>query len=96
MTIEMIRDIVVIIFGAIGTLCLIALSVIFFTFYRQMKVIQNSIRETADQLPKLVAESRQSLKTLGNIVSLISAIGMGIDMVRKIFEMNKGGKSNEQ
>jgi hypothetical protein len=96
MTIEMVRDLVVIIFGAVGTIFLIALSVLFLTCYQQMRMIQSSISETAAQLPKLVAESRQSLKTIGSIVSLISAISMGIDMVRKIFEMNKGGKANEQ
>jgi hypothetical protein len=96
MTIEIVRDLVVIIFGAIGTIFLITLLVLTFSLYRRIKVIQTSISETAVQLPKLIAESRESLKAIAQIVSIISAVGMGIDLIRKIFEMKIGGKASEQ
>jgi hypothetical protein len=96
MSIESFRDVVIIIYGIIGTLFLIALLVMMLSLYRKVKVIQTSICETTVQLSKLIAEGRESLKGIMKIVGIISAISMGVNMVSKIFEMNKGDKTNEQ
>ena len=96
MTIEAVRDLIFIIFGAISIIILVALLVLTLSLYRRVKVIQTSIGETAVQIPKLIAENREALKRITQIVGMTNAVGMGIDLVRKIFETNKGGKTNEQ
>ena len=96
MTIEAVKDLVVIIFGAIGIIFLLVLLVLMLSLYRRVKVIQTSIGDMNGQLQRSIAESRESLKGITQIVSINSAVGIGIDLVRKIFETNKGGKTNEQ
>jgi hypothetical protein len=97
MTIELARDIVIIIYGVVGTIFFIALLVLIFSSYRQIKVIQNSIGDTLSQIHKLIAESRESLKSIAPIIGMINAISTGIDLVRKIVEIKKeGGKTNDQ
>ena len=65
MTIELVRDIVIIIFGIVGTISLVALLILIFSLYRRVKVIQNLTGDTLNQIRNLIAESRESLKAIG-------------------------------
>ncbi len=96
MTVESLRDIIIIIFGIVGTIGFITILVVMYSLYRRMSAIQHSITETLVQTQKIIAESKEAIKPIMQIVAIIDAVRSGVDLFSKISEMKKGGKQNEQ
>ena len=96
MSIELLRDIVIIIFGIVGTIFLIALMVIMFFLYRRVSVIQNKIKDPVSKISRLISQSLELLRGITPILGFLGAIISAINLVRKTIETKKGGKTSEE
>ncbi len=94
MNVELFRDIVIIIFGVAGTLCFILVLCIMFAVYRQAKVITIRSTDALTEIKKLINESREVVKPIMQIITIIEAVSKGFDLVSKICEVKKGGKDD--
>jgi UPF0716 family protein affecting phage T7 exclusion len=76
---------IIVILGLIWTVALVLLFVMTFILYRRMSAMRASIQ-------KAVAETKQAAKPIMQIAAIIEVVKGGIDLVRRMSEIRKGGK----
>ena len=96
MSIELLRDVVIIILSILGTIFLIALMVIMFFLYRRVSAIQNKVKDPVSKISRLISQSLELLRGILPILGFLGAIIAGINLVRKTIETKKGGKTSEE
>jgi len=95
-TVQVLRDIVIIIYGITGTVCFVLVLFMMFSVYKQFKVISNLTADSLAEIKKLINETKEAIKLVVQIIGIMEAACKGIDLVRKIFGIEKGEKENEQ
>jgi hypothetical protein len=95
MTIGEVRDIVIIIFGIIGSVCFVAVLFTIFSVYKHLKVISNLTTDSLVEIRKLIKETQVAIKPIMQIIGIIEAATKGFDLVRKILGMKKEGEEND-
>jgi flagellar biosynthesis/type III secretory pathway M-ring protein FliF/YscJ len=76
---------IIVILGLIWTVALVLLFVMTFILYRRMSAMRASIQ-------KAVAETKQAAKPIMQIAAIIEVVKSGVDLVRRMSEIRKGGK----
>jgi flagellar biosynthesis/type III secretory pathway M-ring protein FliF/YscJ len=76
---------IIVVLALIWTVALVLLFVMTFVLYRRMSAMRASIQ-------KAVAETKQAAKPIMQIAAIIEVVKGGIDLVRRMSEIRKGGK----
>ena len=95
-TIQVLRDIVIIVYGITGTVCFVLVLFVTFLVYKKFKVISTLIADSFAEIKKLINETKDAIKPIAQIIGIIETAAKGIDLAKKIFGINKGEKENEQ
>jgi hypothetical protein len=74
-----------VVLALIWTVALVLLFVMTFVLYRRMSAMRASIQ-------KAVAETKQAAKPIMQIAAIIEVVKGGVDLVRRMSEIRKGGK----
>lgn len=96
MTLESLRDIIIVVFGIIWTLGFVLILVMMIALYRRLSALQASITGLISRVERAVAESKEAIKPIMQIAAMIDAVRGGVELFSKISEMKKGGTENEQ
>jgi hypothetical protein len=96
MALQNTRDIVIIIFGIAGTIYFILLFITALSVWKRLNKLSALAAGALDGLQKVVAEVKEAIKPIAQIIGIIEAAGKGIDVVSKIFKMKKGGTEDDQ
>jgi energy-converting hydrogenase Eha subunit H len=94
MTAELYQNIVIA-FSVVWTIGLVLLLIMVFSLYRKTSAVQTSITGTINEIKKAVAETKEVIKPMMQIVAILDAVRSGIDVVSKISGIKKGGKEDE-
>jgi hypothetical protein len=95
MTIEWYRDLVIIILGIVAIGFCIFLAVIIFSFYRQMRSLQNAAKDILAAIQSIVSATSDVLKPLLQLGALIQGISQGIKAVNEIRGEKRGGEHGQ-
>ena len=98
MSIEWLRDLVIIIFGLVSIVFLIFFSVLFFSLYRKARTIQDSVLTLVDRVEGVVGTVEAAcglLKPLIQVGAVVLGILQGISSASKIFK-GKGSKGSKK
>ncbi|MBI4284682.1 MAG: hypothetical protein HY670_02120 [Chloroflexi bacterium] len=82
MSIGLFRDVIIIVFGIVGTVTLVMLAIIIASLFRRMRTTQELIQSTLATLQS----SSEVVKPVLEVVALIQGIRKGIDIVNSFFE----------
>jgi hypothetical protein len=88
MSMESFRDLVIIIYGIVGTLFMVAISIIMYFLYLKMTHLENQISNTLEEFRQGTSIIKSFLQSAAGIMGIINAI-------KGIFQ-KIGGKENEQ
>jgi hypothetical protein len=91
MTIEWLRDLVIVIFGIGGTVAALALTVFIITitvfaflFYKRLKPVMASIKNTTETVERITATVEETVaKPLAQIISFVQGIRSALGLVKK-------------
>ena len=85
MTIEWFRDLVIVIFGLGAAIALIVLALVAFLYYRRMKPILESVREsikTVENISKCVEV--EVARPLAQVAAFVQGIRQAVNMVNRL------------
>jgi hypothetical protein len=94
MTIEELRDIVIVVYGIIGIVCFVLVLFMMFSVYKRLKIIANLTTDSLVEIRKLINQTKDAIKPIVQIISIIEAVTKGIDLVNKILGMKKEGEEH--
>jgi flagellar biosynthesis/type III secretory pathway M-ring protein FliF/YscJ len=76
---------IIVVLALIWTVALVLLFVMTFVLYRRMSAMRASIQ-------RAVAETKEAAKPIMQIAAIIEVVKSGVDLVRRMSEIRKGGK----
>ena len=91
MSIEWLRDLVIIIFGLVNIAVLIFFAILFYSLYRKMMTVQDSVIRVLS----IVESAAALLKPLTQVATIIIGIWQGISSATNVFR-NKGNKGSKK
>lgn len=95
MTVQVLRDIIIIVGGIIFTISLILVLFMTFSVYKKLRAIFALTADSLIEIRKLINEAKDAIKPIMQIITIIEAAGKAIDLISKIFGMKqKGGQEN--
>lgn len=87
MTVEMLRDIVIIIMGIVATVALIFLSVLFYSLYKRILEIMKPMEAASSALQTLAnVVTRPLSEPVNQVASFVEGVRDGLEKVMKIFQ----------
>lgn len=93
MSIDWLRDLVIIILGLVATGVLIFLAVLIFSLYRRARLILDSTQGILRSVQSAISYSGDKLvKPTMQLVALIQGVTQGIDAISKLFKKREGGR----
>ena len=93
MSIDWLRDLVIVIMGLVATGVLIFIAVLLYALYHRTKSTLDSIDTISRNIQGISSYvGGQVIKPLIEVVALIQGIRQGIDTISKIFKKSEGGK----
>ena len=93
MGIDWFRDLVICIFGLVGTVVLIFIATLVYKVYRRTKSILDSAKATSGTIRGISSYvGDEVVKPMVQVVALIQAVRQGIDAVSRFFKKQEGGK----
>ena len=93
MGIDWFRDLVICIFGLVGTVVLIFIATLSYKVYRRTKSILDSAKTTSGTIRGISSYvGDEVVKPMVQVVALIQAVRQGIDAVSRFFKKQEGGK----
>lgn len=96
MSVEVLRDIVIIISGITFTVCSILAVWMVFSFYKRWKRIVTLTEVTLTGVQQIVHEAGEVIRPVAQVIAVIDAAAKGVDLLKKIFAEKIGGEKNEQ
>ena len=94
MSIDWLRDLILVIFGLVATGVLIFLSVLLYSFYRRTNSILDSMASISRTMQEISSYAGDEVaKPLMQVVAFIQGIRQGINVISKFFKKKKGGKN---
>ena len=93
MSIDWLRDLIIVIFGLVATGVLIFLAVLVYLVYRRASSIMKSvatISKTVEGISSYAGD--EVLKPMIQVVSFIQGLSQGINAISKVFKRKKGGR----
>ena len=93
MGIDWFRDLFIIIFGLVGTVALIFISILAYKVYRRTKSILDAAKATSGTIRGISSYvGDEVVKPMVQVVALIQGVRQGIDAVSRFFKKQEGGK----
>jgi len=93
MTIDWLRDLIIVIFGLVATVVLIFMAVLWYSLYRRARSILDSIQTTSRRVQGICSyASDEVIKPLIQVVTLIQGIRQGVKAGSKLFRKKEGGR----
>lgn len=84
MSIENLRDLIIVIWGIVGIIAVSAIVVLAFMFYSKVKPILNSVKKTTDTVARITASVEEAvIKPIAQIMSFMQGIRSALNMVKK-------------
>ena len=82
MTIEWFRDLVIIIYGLVGAVFLIALGIMAFSLYRRLKAILDSLKVTSSNIQEISTVAKEQIvRPIIQVGSVFQAITKWIEVI---------------
>jgi len=95
MSIDWLRDLIIVIFGLVATGVLIFLAVLLYSFYRRTSSILDSMATISRTMEGISSYAGDEVaKPLMQVVAFIQGIRQGINVISKFFKKKKGGKND--
>lgn len=92
MSIDWLRDLIIVIFGLVATGVLIFLTVLLYSVYRRIRPILDSVKTTSKTIEGICSYAGDEVaKPLMQVVAFIQGIRQGINVISKFFKKKKGG-----
>ena len=92
MSIDWLRDLIIVIFGLVAMGVLIFLSVLLYSVYRRTNSILDSMETTSKTIEGICSYAGgEVVKPLMQVVAFIQGIRQGINAISKFFKKKKGG-----
>ena len=86
MSIEWLRDLVIVIWGLLSTAVLIFIAVTVYALYRRAKPVLDSMNTTSANVQKITTCIRDEVaRPLIEVAAIVQGISQGINMVTKLF-----------
>jgi len=87
------RDLIICIYGVVGTIALIMIVVLVYKLYSRIKSILDSAKRTAGTIDDVTSYvGNQAVKPMVQIVALVQGVRQGINTFNNLFQKRKGGK----
>ena len=87
MSIEWLRDLVIVVFGLVATAVLVFLAILSYSCYRRIKPILHSVKVTSETIEQLTSYAAQEVaKPLMQAGILIQGIRAGIEVIGRLFK----------
>ena len=94
MSIDWLRDLIIVIFGLVATGVLIFLAVLLYAVYRRIRPILDSVKTTSKTIEEISSYAGDEVaKPLMQVVAFIQGIRQGINVISKFFKKKKGGRN---
>lgn len=95
MGIDWFRDLAISIFGLVAAGVLIFITVLFFSLYRRIKVILDSVKTTSKTIQGLSSYvGDEVVKPVIELAAIIQGVRQGIDTVSRLFKKKEGGRND--
>ena len=95
MSIDWFRDLAICIFGLVAAGVLIFVTVLFFSLYRRIKVILDSVKTTSKTIQGLSSYvGDEVVKPVIELAAIIQGVRQGIDTVSRLFKKKEGGRND--
>jgi hypothetical protein len=89
-TIEWFRDLVIIIYGLVGAVFLIAIGIMAFALYRRLKAILDSLKVTSSNIEEISTVAKEQIvRPIMQVGSVIHGITKWIEMISGYFKKSK-------
>lgn len=93
MGIDWFRDLVICVFGLVGMVVLIFVTVLFYRMYHRTMSILDSVRAISSTIRGITSYAGDEVvKPLVQVVTLIQGVRQGIETISSFFKKQEGGK----
>ena len=87
------RDVIICIYGVVGTVALIMIVVLIYKLHSRIKSILDSAKHTAGTIDDITTYvGNEAVKPMVQIVALVQGVRQGINTFSNLFHKRKGGK----
>jgi uncharacterized protein YoxC len=93
MTIEVLRDAIIIALGIIAIGALVLLAIIAFSLYVRVRRILNSVSATSSAVERIVSAFEQQGESLSKMATIIQSVRQGFTAASQFF---KGGQAKDE